>query len=141
MKELIYSKKHPKKKRSRYIREDFYELINRQTENELWSELLESKCSKKVLCIDDLHLLREKYMQKCIDFAEAKKIDIEIFRGTEDTCINLSFDGLVNITEIKEALSFADHVMLVSRTGDKDITLSLTFQTHKIVLLKKEYQD
>ena len=138
MKELIYSKKYPKQKQDRYIKEDFYECINRKTENELWTELFKAKCDKKVLYIDDFHALREKYMHACVDFAEANKIDIEIFKGTEDTCINLSFDGLVDITEIKESISFADRIMLVSDTGNKDITLSLTFQTHKIVLFKKE---
>ena len=137
MKELIYSKKYPKRKRNRYIKKAFYELINRETENELWAALLEAKFCKKVLYIDDLHSLREKHMRACVDFAEKKEIDIEIFKGDECTCINLSFDGWVDITEIKESLNFADRVMLISRIGNKDITLSLTFQTHKIVLLKK----
>ena len=136
MKELIYSKKYPKKKRDPYIKEDFYELINRKTENELWTEQFESKYSKKVLYKDDFFILREKHMRACIDFAEKKEIDIEILKGTECTCINLFFDSWVDITEIKETLNFADRAMLLSRIGDKDITLSLTFQTHKIVLFK-----
>ena len=138
MKELIYSKKYQKQKRDTHTKEDFYELINRKTENELWTEMFEAKCDKMILYTDDFHALREKHMRTCVDFAEANKIDIEIFKGTEDTCINLSFDGLVDITEIKESISFADRIMLVNSTGDKYITLSLTFQTHKIVLFKKE---
>ncbi len=141
MKELIYSKKYPKQKQDRYIKEDFYECINRKTENELWTELFEAKCDKRVLFRDDLHVLREKHMRACVDFAEENEIDVEIFKGTEDTCINLSFDGFLNISEIKESLSFADRIILASGTGDKDITLSLTFQTHKIVLFKKKHQD
>ncbi len=138
MKELIYSKKYQKQKRDTHTKEDFYELINRKTENELWAELFEAKCDKKILYIDDLHILREQHMRACVDFAEENNIDIEIFKGTEDTCINFSFDGLVNLTGITKSISFADRIMLASGTGDKDITLSLTFQTHKIVLYKKE---
>ena len=138
MKKLIYSKKYPKQKRDQYIKEDFYELINRKTENELRAELFGNKVEQQVLFVDDKHVLREKHMRTCVEFAETNKIDVEIFKGTECTCINLSFDGWVDFTEIKESFSFADRVMLVSHAGDKDITLSLTFRTHGIVLFKKK---
>lgn len=138
MKKVIYSKKYPKKERNEYIQEDFIELINRETENEFWADLLESKYISKLIFIDDRHRLRDKHMEECVRFANKNELDVEVLKGAECTCINLSFDQMTDLTEIKDSIDFADRVLTVSSIGDSDITLSLTFQTHKTVFFKKK---
>ncbi len=137
MKKLIYSKKYPKQKRNTYLSEDFKELMHRETENEFWARQFKDKYRHKVLFSDDRHTLREDHIRACVRFALKKEIDIEIFKGTEYICVNLSFDGLIDITEIMESIAFADRVISVSHIEDKDMTLSLTYQTHNIVFFKK----
>lgn len=138
MKKIIYSKKYPKKERNEYIQEDFIELINRETENEFWADLLESKYISNLLFIDDRHRLRDKHMEACVRFANKNELDVEVLKGAECTCINLSFDQMTDLTEIKDSIDFADRVLTVSSIGDRDITLSLTFQTHKTVYFKNK---
>ncbi len=140
MKKLIYSKKFPKQDRNPHIQEDFKDIIHRETENELWARMFKDKYEQKVLFADDLHPLREEHIRTCVNFALKNEIDVEVFQGTECVCINLSFNKLVDISELKKSIEFADQVMLVSGISKKAITLSLVYKTHRIVFFNKRYK-
>ena len=137
MKELIYSKKYPKLEKGEYTQKDFEELFHRETENEFRADMFKSKYRHELLCIDDKNCLREKHIKACVEFARSNEKDVEVLMSKECVYINISFDGMIDITSIKESIDFADKVRMVSGIGDRDITLSLTFQTHKIVFFNK----
>ncbi len=80
--------------------------------------------------------LKEVFIKNAVEFAEAFEIDIKIYEGLGEIQVQLSFDYGIFMGGFNNLLYLADDISFFNCNDGFDITMVVTYYTHKTISSK-----